>query len=790
MKRVVAALVASIVTTAPVSLHAQGNGAISSGDYRRVLVIGAHPDDEDSQLIAWLQRGGRAETAYLSLTRGDGGQNLIGNELGEALGVIRTEELLAARRVDGAHQFFTRAYDFGFSKTADETFAHWPKDSLLNDVVKVIRAFRPQVIVAIFSGTPRDGHGQHQVSAILAKEAYETASMDTARFPVKDFGPGWTPLKFYRAAYFAPAGATLEMNVGEYNPELGKSYAEIAGESRSQHKSQGFGSLQRKGVVIDRVAREATRVNAGTAADEEKSLFDGITAAPPPQISQAERAAETAIALEAIADRQYVAVGDSARVTATLYNRSREPVTVRPRADGTQSAAVTVQSDSAYRWTYYVHGDRITQPWWLVTPRKGDLFSPPIPAATREMIAAGSYTALADDQRDRGDVAVAMVSGAVNGQGEFSVTAPIVYRYADPVRGEVLRPLATAPSISVTLDNASELARANTNLERFFNVTLRSAMMKPAPVTVTLTLPNGLTADSASRTVTLDSAGTRTVTFKVHGKLSPGVHQLGAKATTNGGGFSATGYLPIDYDHITPERIYRPATVALHAVDINVPSSLKVAYIRGVGDNVEPALDQLGIPVTIVTPHEIPTVDLSKFSTVVIGPRAYQASQELTDNNPYLLTYARNGGTLVVQYGQYEMTRPGMMPYPMTIARPHDRVTEEVAPIEIIDASSPAVTKPNDITASDFNGWVQERSLYMPRTFDAHYHPIVELNDPGEPENKGGILVTPYGKGLYVYTTLAFFRQLPAGVSGAARLFVNLMSMTNGSVMTRSAGGR
>ncbi len=790
MKRVAAALVASIVFAAPVSLHAQGNGAVPSQDYRRVLVIGAHPDDEDSQLIAWLQRGGRAETAYLSLTRGDGGQNLIGNELGEALGVIRTEELLAARRVDGAHQFFTRAYDFGFSKTAEETYAHWPKDSLLNDMVKVVRAFRPQVIVAIFSGTPRDGHGQHQVSALLAKEVYETAAMDTVRFPVKDFGPGWTPLKFYRAAYFAPAGATLAMNVGEYNPDLGKSYAEIAGESRSQHKSQGFGSLQRKGVVIDRVAREATRVNEGTPAAQEKSLFDGITAVPPSQTGPAANALKSAVALEAISDRQYVAIGDSARVTATLYNRSRETISAQPRVDGVLKDAVLVPSDSAYKWTYYVHGDSITQPWWLATPRNGDLFSPPILAATPAMIARGDFLATTEDMRDKGPLAAALVKEG--GESVFTpyVTAPIVYRYADPVRGEVQRPLATAPAISITLDNASELARANTSLERFFNVTLRSAKLAPMRVTVALTLPRGLTADSASRTVTVDSAGTRTVTFMVHGKLTPGVHQLGAKATTSGGGFSTAGYLPIDYEHITPERLYRPATVAIHAVDINVPSNLSVAYIRGVGDNVEPALEQLGIPVTVITPRAIPTVDLSKFSTVVVGPRAYQASQELTDNNPYLLSYAKKGGTLVVQYGQYEMTRPGMMPYPITIARPHDRVTEEVAPITIIDASSPAVTRPNAISKSDFSGWVQERSLYMPRTFDVHYHPIVELNDPGEPANKGGIIVTPYGKGLYVYTTLAFFRQLPAGVSGATRLFVNLLSMTNASTTAKSAGGR
>jgi LmbE family N-acetylglucosaminyl deacetylase len=785
MKRVVLALVASVLAAAPVSVHAQGSGAVaipdnSERDVRRVLVIGAHPDDEDTQLIAWLQRGGHAETAYLSLTRGDGGQNLIGNELGEALGVIRTEELLAARRVDGAHQYFTRAYDFGFSKSAAETFAHWPKDSLLNDVVKVVRAFRPQIMVAIFSGTPRDGHGQHQVSAILAKEAYEMA-MDTVRFPVAQFGPAWTPSKFYRASWFAPAGATLRINVGEYNPKLGKSYAEIAGESRSQHKSQGFGALQRKGVVWDAVTREASRVNESTPAKSEKSMFDGIAAKPPSVPSEQAEELSKAIAVEAISDRQYVALGDSARVHVTLYNRS-------PRTVYTGRTAVL--SDSAYSWETFVTGNELTQPWWLATPRNGDLFSPALPAAPRDLTGrpGQAWIETAEDVREKANWLRVSYSTNPAGDAVYGKTIPVAFRYVDPVRGDVQRPIAVAPPVSVTLERVSELVRANTGVDRFFNVTLRSAMMKPAPVTVSLRTPAGLVVDSASRGVTLDSAGTRTVTFRVRGKLGPGVHQLGASASTGGRTFSS-GYVPIDYEHITPERMYRPAQVALHAIDIKVPSSLRVGYIRGVGDNVEPALEQLGIPVAVIEPRSIPTVDLSRFSTVVVGPRAYQASRELIDNNPYLLTYARNGGTLVVQYGQYEMTRAGMMPYSISIAQPHDRVTEETAPISIIDPSSPVIRTPNAITNADFAGWIQERSLYMPRTFDEHYQPVVALNDPGEPVNRGGIMIAPYGRGLYVYTTLAFFRQLPAGVSGATRLFVNLLSLTGGKSSTRSAGG-
>jgi len=274
----------------------------------------------------------------------------------------------------------------------------------------------------------------------------------------------------------------------------------------------------------------------------------------------------------------------------------------------------------------------------------------------------------------------------------------------------------------------------------------------------------------------LDSAGTRTTSFRVRGRLAAGVHRVSASASLNGISYN-TGFVPIDYEHITPQRQYRDATVRIAAIDASFPANLTVAYVPGVGDNVAPALRQLGIPVTIVEPVSIPTVDFSRFSTVVVGPRAYEAHRELMDNNPYLLEFARRGGTLVVQFGQFEMMRPGVMPYPITINRPHDRVTEENAPVTILDVASPALRSPNRITDDDFAGWVQERGLYMPRTFDDRYRSLLAMSDPDAPVSRSAVLVTPYVQGMYVYTTLAFFRQLPAGVSGATRLFVNLLSM-------------
>src|SRR5438477_4415171 len=321
---------------------------VAAADTMRVLWIAAHPDDEDTNIMAWLARGRGVETAYMSLTRGDGGQNLIGNELGEALGVIRTEELLAARRIDGAHQYFGREYDFDFSKTAAETRQHWPQDSVLNDVMTVMRAFRPHIVITTFSGTPRDGHGHHQISAIVARDAYSMAA-DTVRFPVARFGRPWTPLKLYRLARFSPQDRTLAINVGEYNPYLGLSYQEIAADSRSQHKSQGQGTVRVKGVVWDYLMREDSRVPAPPAT-EERSIFAGLDTTKllvhdgriaPPAVSRVE--------LEAVADRQALAVGDVAQVILTIYNRGTAPIQFTHVLGGDIITSRSVPADSSYR---------------------------------------------------------------------------------------------------------------------------------------------------------------------------------------------------------------------------------------------------------------------------------------------------------------------------------------------------------------------------------------------------------------------------------------------------------
>src|SRR5437762_7445313 len=477
-------------------------------DTMRVLWIAAHPDDEDTNLIAWLARGRNVNTAYMSLPRGDGGQNLIGNELGEALGVIRTEELLAARRIDGAHQYFGREYDFGFSKTADETRQHWPQDSVLNDVMTVMRAFRPHIVITTFSGTPRDGHGHHQISAIVARDAYSMAA-DTVRFPVAQFGRPWTPLKLYRLARFSPQDRTLAINVGEYNPHLGLSYQEIAADSRSQHKSQGQGTVHQKGVVWDYLMREDSRVPA-PPAKEEKSIFAGLDTTKllvrdgrviPPAL-------DPPVQFEAVADRQALALGETAKVAMTMYNRGHSPIDFSYSYHGDLVGTTRVLPDSAFHWQEEFKGIEITQPWWLVQPRNGDLFTPKLDG-------------MSEDERSK---KAWMHVGVVIDGRRFMMPTPIVYHYVDRVRGDVQRPLIVAPGISITLDQAVEMTRAGVSSKQTIRATLRSALDGSASVTVALVLPPGLSADSLARTIVMAPGATREVSFKLRGARTRGTH--------------------------------------------------------------------------------------------------------------------------------------------------------------------------------------------------------------------------------------------------------------------------
>jgi hypothetical protein len=340
-------------------------------------------------------------------------------------------------------------------------------------------------------------------------------------------------------------------------------------------------------------------------------------------------------------------------------------------------------------------------------------------------------------------------------------------------------PLATVPGITLSMDGTVAYARAGAQLSHVITASVRSAYRDTVTATITLAGDKGLAIDSAERSVVLAPGVVRSVRFVVTAHaLGPGSHTARLSATLDGTTFRQ-GYQPIEYDHITPQRRYYDADLQVNVIEVALPPKLKVGYVQGVGDNVMDVLRQLGIDVTAIAPSAVATENLSQYNTIVIGPRAYQAQPELIAYNTRLLDYAQKGGRLVVQYGQYEMTRPGMMPHPIGITRPHTRVTDEQAEVTITNPSSPLLTTPNRIEPGDFEGWVQERALYMPNPFDPKYKPVMSMHDPNEPPNEGALLITPFGKGTYVYTTLAFFRQLPAAVPGATRLFVNLLDPRN-----------
>ena len=818
------------------------------GTTTRVLMIGAHPDDEDTQLIAYLARAKHIETAYLSLTRGDGGQNLIGNQLGPELGMIRTEELLAARRIDGGRQYFTRAYDFGFSKTLAETEQRWPKDSILKDMVAIVRAFRPQVIVSVWSGTPADGHGHHQYAGVRAREVFD-AAMDTVRFPPSSMGglQPWTVSKFFRSRRRG-AGST-KFNVGEYDPLIGRTYSEVASESRSQHRSQGQGELQQRGPRFTAVQLEASRVNVGgdsslfagldtswhrfeslPLADSVRSAIDslptaeaavrrvldlihpstgiqplasylrlatrassGATCTPldvlntemhacAPAMGDLALALESttrratdalldvaAVSIDATAPRELIAQGDSVPVAITLYNQGTSRVALesvsllaQPGAGLRQPRVLLPDSTARETIMYRTGSAPPTTAWWLRRPLRGDTFDQPL----TEMVTGEDrlQTSGVEARLEIAGVPVAVRTG------------PIVYRFASAALGEVRRPIAIVPEVSVLLQHEVEYARANAAIDRTMLVNVRSAASGPRDIAVTLALPAGLSADSATRRITLPAFGDASVYFRVRGRLAPGGDSIRATATTNGKRY-ALGFVPIEYEHIRPQRFYRASTVALEAVNATF-ANLKIGYIRGVGDNVMPMLEELGLSVTELDPATLAQTKLGGFTTIVIGTRAYGGPEAaaLIANTPVLMNFARNGGTIVTQYGQFEMQRPGILPYPITLTSPADRVTDETAPVRVLDPGSPLLSHPNTIREADFANWVQERALYMPHTFDAHYRPLFSMNDKGEPPNDAAVLVAPVGKGTYVYTTLSFFRQLPAGNPGAARLFINLLS--------------
>ncbi|MGA2329656.1 MAG: PIG-L family deacetylase [Bryobacteraceae bacterium] len=771
------------------------------------LMIGAHPDDEHTPTLAWLARGRLMRAAYVSITRGEGGQNLLGPEQGDLLGLIRTEELLAARRIDGAEQFFTRAIDFGFSKSPQETFDKWGHEAVLADLVWIIRRFRPDVIILCFSGTARDGHGHHQASALLGKEAFSAAS-DPSRFPeqLKWVEP-WQAKRAVWNVYGRPAEATGQVTIetGDYNPVLGYSYIEIAGLSRSMHASQGMGSPRRRGAATTSLVPVA-----GEPAS--KDLFDGIDttwsrvpggaevgrilaqAARSLDPAQPERVVpllldarkrmavlkdpwaerkraelDEAVALcaglwlDASTDRSEFVPGSTMTVRTTALNRSRLAIRllgISLDRDSAMDVELPFNQPSTRDFTWKVPEDaKCSQPYWLAEPRRGDAYGIPDQQLTGmpenpPVLRARFRLRVASD--------------------ELELTRPVLDRYVDRLRGEFTRPVIIVPPVA--LEFSEPVVMFPDRQPKRVEVALKSNIAGAAGE-VRLEAPDGWRVEPASRKFQFGDGEQMTLAFEVAPPASAARGRILAHAWL-GERRIGSGMQVVAYPHIRPQAVFPPSAVEAVRADIRVLAK-RIGYVMGAGDEVPQALRQLGCEVTLLTADDLAASDLARFDAIVTGVRAYNVRPDLRANQHRLLDYVQKGGTLVVQYnvldyGASPQTLEKIGPYPIRIGR--DRVSVEEAPVSFPDPASPLLRKPNRITAADFDGWVQERGLYFPSEWDPRYRTLLESHDPGETPKPGGTLYVPYGKGTYVFTAYSWFRQLPAGVPGAFRVFANLLS--------------
>jgi len=794
------------------------------------LMVSAHPDDENTALLAWLGNGRKVEAAYLSLTRGDGGQNLIGPDTGELLGVIRTQELLAARRIDGAQQFFTRALDFGFSKGPDETLEKWGRDKILADVVFVIRRYRPDVIITRFNTDGSGGHGHHTASAILAEEAFAAAA-DSTKFPeqlrwVRPWQAKRLVWNIGRAPGAGPdtTAGRINVDIGAYNALLGRSYTEIAGESRSMHKTQGFGAAERRGTLYN-----SFQPKAGVAAT--KDLYDGVnltwsripggagliaifaqaarefdSARPekivptllkahalmaklPDEPRVAEKRRElldliracSGLWLEATATRPWATPGGRLRVATSALNRSDIAMTLEwPTLDGAGASAetqtlVTPQPlgfNAAVNDTLLsmiASGSPTTEPYWLSRRPLAGSFD----VADQALIGTAE-NAPASSVRFRIRIA----------SQPLEFTVPVVYRSVDPVLGERYRSFEIVPPVTMRFDQTAYLFADAT--PRPMRVTVQSADV-PLDGTLTLKLPAGWSSAPASIPVRLAAGEVdTTVRFMVTPGATPAASAVGADFEMGGTHYDRR-LVRLDYPHIPVQTLLPPAEARLVRADLRI-AGRTVGYLMGSGDQGPEALEQMGFAVTLLGDDDVANADLSRFDCIVAGVRAYNTRPRLRGLERRLLEYVSNGGRLVIQYcTSDDGLKDRLGPYPFTISR--DRVTVEEAPVDMKPPDHALLTQPNRIGAGDFDGWIQERGIYFANPFDSRYEAVLSCHDPGEPARDGGLLYARHGKGVFIYTGYVFFRELPAGVPGAWRLFANLVSHTNGSPDGRPAAG-
>lgn len=780
-----------------------------------VLYVAAHPDDENTRAITFMANDKLASAAYLSMTRGDGGQNLIGPEIRDQLGLIRTEELLTARKIDGGQQFFTRANDFGFSKNAKETFAIWGKDEILSDVVCVIRQFKPDIILTRFPPDERAGHGHHTASAILAQEAFDlTNRADYQPAQVSRWGV-WqvkrlytNTSRFWNQKIDESTPGIVAVNMGTYNPLLGKSYAEIAAESRSQHKSQGFGSAGRRGDSM-----EFFEFAKGEKAD--KDLFEGINttwsrvkggekvqpliektirefnsekpSASIPGLMQIRKAIMglsesvwktrklievnqliqdcAGLYFEVTADQPWIAPGESVTSSFEVVNRSTAPIKLLEIKSSVLSIDSIVNSDLQYNKLYtfkirkpLVGSASYSDPYWLREEHSDGLFKIPDPSFVG---------------KPENDPA-AMIDFAIAVGGErIDLMSALIYKWTDPVKGELVRPFEIVPPVLINLSQKVYVFKDSE--PRTVGLLLRSSSGHPLKGQLRLNLPSGWRAEPSALDFDLSKREEeKRFDFKVFPSKEEGTFAIEGEVLMDGKKYSSA-VQTISYDHIPFQTLLPKSKATAVRLNLRIEGQL-IGYIPGAGDGVPDALRNMGYEVWEMKNDEVTSANLQKLDAVVLGIRAINTDERLQHVMPDLLEYVKNGGTMIVQYNNnFDLEVDKFSPYPLNLSR--DRVTEENSEVRVLKPDHPALNYPNKITQDDFKGWVQERGLYFPDKWDPNYEALLSMNDAGEPARNGSLLITKYGSGNYIYTGLSFFRELPEGVTGAYKLFANLASM-------------
>lgn len=783
-----------------------------------VLMLGAHPDDENTAVMAYFARGRHFRTVYFSATRGEGGQNRIGTEQGSLMGVIRTHELLEARRIDGGEQAFASVVDFGYTKTAEEALSVWGEERLLRDMVRVIRTVRPDVIVARFPPKPGSGgHGHHTAVGWTGPAAFEAAA-DPGKFSDLDL-PAWqTRRYFYNVPTFtrqmeqqaARLPGRLQVELGVYDPVLGKSYAEIAGESRSMHRSQAMGASQRKGsapAYFQFVAGEAAqedvfegidtswkRIDGGAAVGEHLALaresldprkpdailphllaayrvLSGLSG-PEAEYKRAELVKAIEIAsglwLDATAERWNAVPGAELAVSLQALRRSEYPWRwLTTKLAGFADVSVSVEDDlepnRVVRQEARIavpEGACYSQPHWLRTEDANSRCQEPA-------LAPGPTTAL------QAVFELETPDGMV-----VEMARPVVYRWVDPSVGERSRPLAVVPPVTVGFASENRIFPDDSPAE----IPLRLSSNKGQAVAkVRLEAPQGWSVAPGSVDVAFDRQGQeKTALFQVTPPSQASGGELRAEVLLDGATVRS-GMRTIGYGHIPATPVFPEASMRVERLEVKSLAK-EIGYVMGAGDKIPEALEQMGATVTLLTADDLATGDIARFDAVVTGVRALNTRPDLLAARDRVLEYVENGGTLVVQYNtsSFRRRRPGsgsdstLGPYPMRASRL--RVTDERAQVRFIAEDHSLLRVPNKITAADFDGWVQERGLYFMSDWDERYDAVIVCNDPGEEPLPGGMLYARYGKGAYVFSAYSWFRQLPAGVPGAYRIFANLIS--------------